>query len=154
MTYAQIIGGFVQNCVDRPVGECFSPDYIASETDAGRPWVAVPDGTLSGAKDMGDGTFQNPVLPTPTGGRDINRAEFLDIAMATNPAVFNAILAGMPVVGLYLDDYKGVTGIRYADTATDSRITRLFAAAKQANLLTDEIIADFRDKWVELYPAV
>lgn len=59
-TFARIVGGFAIDCrVQASATElaaCFHPDWLAKN-----PFVQVPDGTLHGAKDNGNGTFTNHV---------------------------------------------------------------------------------------------
>lgn len=69
-TFAQIHDGYARNVV---VGETFeaatsgvfNEAWVANEISAGRAWAAVPVGTLPGAKDNGDGTFDPPAIPEP-----------------------------------------------------------------------------------------
>lgn len=65
MAHGQIVGGFYQNVIPGEPSEHFAQKYIEDEADAGRPFVVVPDGVVSGAKDDGDGTFTNPAQATP-----------------------------------------------------------------------------------------
>ena len=64
-TFAQIVNGQAINVVIGPTLQdalsCFVPGY-----DGGHPgvqWQSVPDGTKSGSKDNGDGTYTSPSAP-------------------------------------------------------------------------------------------
>lgn len=82
MTFAQTASGRAENPCDGltledALASSFHPDFVAREISAGRPWVSVPQGTLHGAMDNGDGTFTNPPqnqlpeFPTLTGSQFI-----------------------------------------------------------------------------------
>lgn len=64
-TFARVTGGFALDCrVNASAAElaaCFHPDWLAKN-----PFVVVPDGTIHGAKDNGNGTFTNPSPSVPT----------------------------------------------------------------------------------------
>ncbi len=67
-TFAQVYDGTAHNIVEGPtlddaIAGKFSPDWVANEAAAGHVFTAVPDGTMHGAKDNGDGTFSNPAAP-------------------------------------------------------------------------------------------
>lgn len=61
-TYARIVDGFALDCqVASDIAELatrFNPDWLATHT-----FSMVPDGTVHGAYDNGDGTFTNPSAP-------------------------------------------------------------------------------------------
>ena len=61
-TFARLVRGIALDCrVQASATElaaCFHPDWLAAN-----PFTVVPDGTLHGAKDNGNGTFTNPVPP-------------------------------------------------------------------------------------------
>lgn len=63
-TFARLVGGSALDCqVAATVAELaarFHPDWLARN-----PFTQVPEGTLHGARDNGDGTFTNPVVPLP-----------------------------------------------------------------------------------------
>lgn len=61
-TYARIVHNkTVDVCVTPPaLEERFHPEWLAKQA-----FVVVPDGTLNGATDNGDGTFKNPPPPVP-----------------------------------------------------------------------------------------
>lgn len=65
-TYARLVDGFAVDCqVAANTAELsarFHPDWYAAH-----PFSVVPDGTLHGAKDNGNGTFTNPPSPAPSG---------------------------------------------------------------------------------------
>ncbi len=67
-TFAQVYDAVAHNVVigatlDLALDGKYSPDWIASEGGEGRIWSLVPDGTIHGARDNGDGTFSNPPRP-------------------------------------------------------------------------------------------
>lgn len=65
-TYAQVHSGIAHNVIPRAPEECFPASWIEKETDAGRPFSVVPDGTKHGARDNGNGTFTNPASTATT----------------------------------------------------------------------------------------
>lgn len=136
-----------------------------ADTPAGAPAYVGPwfNGVTDSQVDITD-VADNYVLPlplpdTPTAGRDITRNEFLDIGMAVDAVVMNAVLKDMPVVAAYLDDYKTAAGIRFQDASPpvgdepSPRLHMLLAAAIQAGIITEDTVTAFLAKWVELYPA-
>lgn len=71
-TYAHIVDGHTTNVVVTPpdLSLRFHPDWLAAN-----PFVVVPDGTLHGARDNGDGTFSNPPAPAPPAPPELNATE-------------------------------------------------------------------------------
>jgi len=61
-TFARIVGGYAVDCQTASSIEVlatrFHPEWLAKN-----PFVIVPDGTLHGALDNGNGTFTNPSPP-------------------------------------------------------------------------------------------
>lgn len=61
-TFARLVNGYALDCrVHASATEmtaCFHPDWLAAN-----PFTVVPDGTIHGAKDNGNGTFTNPPAP-------------------------------------------------------------------------------------------
>lgn len=69
-TYAQVYDGTAHNVAvgdsfDQATEGKFNAQWVANEIAESRSWSVVPDGTLHGATDNNDGTFTNPVPPTP-----------------------------------------------------------------------------------------
>ena len=83
-TFARLVDGYAVDCrVQASATElaaCFHPDWLATH-----PFVVVPDGTVHGAKDNGDGTFTNPPIPPPPvpQPRVATRIEVIDAIPAT-----------------------------------------------------------------------
>lgn len=64
-TFARIVDGFTTDvrvhASSAELAACFHPDWLAAH-----PFVVVPDGTLHGAKDNGNGTFTPPQTSVST----------------------------------------------------------------------------------------
>lgn len=82
-TFARIVDGYALDChVAASAAELaarFHPEWLARN-----PFIVVPDGTLHGAKDNGNGTFSNPPAPVsfPAAALDKTAAEFESWAIA------------------------------------------------------------------------
>jgi len=63
-TYARIVSGYALDCqvaaTATELSARFHPDWLTAN-----PFTVVPDGTIHGAKDNGDGTFTNPTPVIP-----------------------------------------------------------------------------------------
>ncbi len=63
-TFARLVDGVALDCqilaTATELAARFHPEWLAKH-----PFVVVPDGTIHGAVDNGNGTFTNPVLPEP-----------------------------------------------------------------------------------------
>lgn len=95
-----------------------------------------------------------PPLPAVlTSGRDLNAKEFRTVGIKYNSIVFDNLLA-IPTIAAFLDDYKEINGIKFNDaTDPNSNTAALFTLAKAKNVITDQQVAGFLAKWVELYPS-
>lgn len=115
-TYARLVNGHALDCQVAAsvadLAERFHPAWLAAN-----PFSIVPDGTLHGAKDNGNGTFTNPPVPPPVVvDRVFNRQELRDylvthfgnnnagrIKVGTILAAFRASTDGQ--VAFYWDDF-------------------------------------------------
>lgn len=70
-TFARIVGGFALDCqiaaTATELAARFHPEWLAKN-----PFIVVPDGTLHGALDNGNGTFSNPLPPVPVVPQPVN----------------------------------------------------------------------------------
>lgn len=95
-TFARIVNGCAVDCRVQAsaadLAACFHPDWLAKN-----PFVIVPDGTLHGAIDNGNGTFTNPppvdTSPKPNnpnnpyfGKRPLPRKDFFSLVGQALPA--------------------------------------------------------------------
>lgn len=90
-TYARIVGGYtVDVVVDADPVDIYGQAQVDAWDAAGVGFVAVPDGTLNGAADNGDGTFTNPSEPEPAEPQpvELTQVAFIDMAIVA--------LGGMP----------------------------------------------------------
>lgn len=106
-TYARISGGFALDCqVATSLDDLksrFHPEWLAAH-----PFVVVPDGTIHGAKDNGNGTFTNPPPPTPpTIDVELTRKDFR-----------NHIVTALGGVGPGSAVLQGYLDVANASTAT------------------------------------
>jgi hypothetical protein len=91
-TWAQVVDGVVRNPVTVNPEQCFSPEWLANNPS----FVDVPDGTRHGAVSNGDGTFANPVVPTPAPRQKaLTKAEF-EGHLAANGNNLESSLANWP----------------------------------------------------------
>lgn len=127
-------------------GRADSPNYRGATFEH----LTAADVTLTDVAD--DYEIPGPVV-TPT-GRDLNKAEFLDVGLATDAVKMNGVLVQMPLVSEYLADYAVVRGIIYSDLGhTSSRFYRLVSAAKASGLIDDAFVVAFMGNWATMYPA-
>ncbi len=63
-TFARLADGYALDCqhadTATQLAARFHPDWLAAH-----PFIQVPDGTLHGARDNGNGTFTNPIVVPP-----------------------------------------------------------------------------------------
>lgn len=91
-TWAQVIGGVVHNPVTDDPANCFTAEWLA----ANPPFIEVPDGTLHGATDNGNGTYTNPVVVTPDPPpKALTKPEFEEL-LADNGGVLQDALDNWP----------------------------------------------------------
>ena len=116
----------------------------------------LPDGTENGATDNGDGTYTNPVKPTPAPkplGRDLTSKELLAVALAVSPTAVTAIWKAFPWVDTSLREFDMAAGIKFDDAQLPGgTLQTILTLAAQAGLITPQQIADLMTKWVEMYP--
>lgn len=117
MTWAQIIDGLAVNVVTTDPKECFAEEWLESHP----PFIIVPDGTLHGAKDNGDGSFTNPSGVIPTAPLLLSATSFQDVCEtalgvgATGQARFGAVIRAMAasaddqVFAAYQRFFKSIT---------------------------------------------
>lgn len=102
-TYARIVAGFALDCqTAASVAELaarFHPEWLANN-----PFSVVPDGTIHGAKDNGNGTFTNPPLPQPPqpSPMHLSRQELRDYLVTQ----FGGNSAGRIKVGTILNAFR------------------------------------------------
>ena len=96
-TYARIVDGFAVDIVVEPplLAERFNPDWMAAQT-----FIVVPDGTIHGASDNGDGTFTNPPPATPPDVISVSDpiADLSDQIQALSDAIAAAVPAAAQAI--------------------------------------------------------
>lgn len=142
-TFARVNNGFAEDCrvhaSATELAACFHPDWLAAH-----PFVVVPNGTIHGAKDNGDGTFTNP-QPTIPVLVDLtqSRPAFVDYLVQQVGSVTRAgtiILAAKnaadPTVAAYWDQYTSNTSI------TKQFANKFMLALQAASLPAGSIITN------------
>ncbi len=134
-TFARIVQGFAIDCrvhaSATELAACFHPDWLAAN-----PFVVVPDGTIHGAKDNGNGTFSNPIIPPPVlNDLLLARSDFIDhcISQFGGAARFGAVIAAAKAsadgtVAAYYEKYTA------APVAIKSQAQAFFTAIRAAGL--------------------
>lgn len=110
-TFARIVNGFAIDCrvhaSATELAACFHPVWLAQN-----PFVVVPDGTVHGARDNGNGTFTNPiVIPPPPVYRRLTRQDLRAVAKKA----FGDNGAAVAKLQTYLDTAKANVGTTAAD---------------------------------------
>lgn len=131
-TFARIVNGFAVDCQVASsalvLAERFHPNWLAAN-----PFVVVPDGTIHGAKDNGNGTFTNPNITPAQIDIVIDRKTARDLVVE----VLGGAGAGSAKLQSYIDTANANTAttaaaqnMRYALNAfrTDDSFTKSEAA--------------------------
>ena len=122
-TYARIVSGYALDCQSAASATQlvarYHPVWLAAN-----PFTVVPDGTLHGAKDNGNGTFTNPPIATPL-TKDLTLTKKEARALAVE--VFGGAGAGSAKLQGYIDiaaastaTTAGAQNTRFALRAYDS----------------------------------
>lgn len=131
-TYGRLVGGYALDCQVASslaeLAERFHPDWLARN-----PFSQVPDGTLHGATDNGDGTFTNPpVAVVPPVYEILSASRFQEVCEqalggnAVGASRFGAIIRAIEASN---DDLVFSISKRYAKSVTFDRV-------KTASMLT------------------
>ena len=127
-TYARIVNGVALDCrVQASASElvaCFHPDWLTAH-----PFVVVPDGTLHGAKDNGNGTFTNPPPPAP-----ITVDSTLDRRTLRSHVV--TVLGGAGSGSAKLQNYIDTANTNTATTQTAQNMRLALDTYRNENLFT------------------
>lgn len=137
-TFARLINGVALDCQIGTVSDLatrFHPVWLSKN-----PFTEVPDGTLHGAKDNGDGTFSNPVIVQPALiDLILSKSDFIDHcsaqlgSAATGQVRFGAIIAAARAstdgaVAFGISKYDSLSAV------TKAQAQAFFTAIRQAGL--------------------
>ena len=135
-TFARLVNGFALDCrvhaSATEMAACFHPDWLAAN-----PFVVVPDGTMHGAKDNGNGTFSNPIVaPPPVVDLLLARSDLIDhlITQLGGAARFGAVIAAAKTatdgtVAAYYEKYSA-----NGAPTTKAQAQTVFTAIRAAGL--------------------
>lgn len=140
-TFARLVGGYALDCqivaTAAELAARFHPDWLAAN-----PFAVVPDGTVHGATENGDGTFTNPAPPSEPSPkpRILSKTAFQDFVWAqlggsvNGMARFNQILkacaGGDDILQAIYDRYVA------ADTFAKDQVNALTTIMVQANVMS------------------
>lgn len=157
-TFARIVDGIAVDVKTTPpsLGEQFNPEWLARQT-----FIQVPDGTLIGAQDNGDGTFTNPVIPpAPKVAQELSGVAFHTYCAGVLAQVNNiSPTQGMARLGDVIHGMSGQGGLvsiayqRYAAAGapggkfTFSDIPTLMGALQSAGIATAQESAAIINNW-------
>lgn len=147
-TFARIVGGVAIDCrvhaTATELAACFHAEWLAAN-----PFIVVPDGTVHGARDNGNGTFSNPAIPAPVLVDLVpSRSDFIDhcITQFGGVARFGAIMAAAKVsadgtVAAYYEKYTSIVVVTKAQAQAFFTAVRTAALPAGAVVTVAEITA-------------
>lgn len=149
MMWAQIINGRAVNPVTVDPADCYAAEWLAEQP----PFVEVPDGTLHGAVDNGDGTFTNPVEASKP--RILSKTAFQDYAVTQLGGGLTGMGRFTEIMDATRNSSAGAVRFAYSryeaantfEKENTSQLTAVMAADTTEGHLTEQERTAILDNW-------
>lgn len=157
-TYAQIVNGQALNVIHGASVEEAKSKHFAPGYDGGNPgvdWELVPDGTQSGAKDNGDGTFTNPPAPSTSAPRVLSKTAFQDYAVSQLGGIPTGMARLTEIMDATRDSSSGAVRFAFAryeaavtfEKDNTAALTAIMASDSTVGHITSAERAAILDNW-------